>query len=169
MKTTNRPDGSTDPTGSNAVRIEGKRTRTVPATVPEAERVVGDLENRTAEFRCVSGRRISGTWRGVPLDVLLEAAGMAPSTTHVVVEAIDGHTVCVDVVVAMDTFLALEAVNPTETGDQTPRIVSPELDGPRSVKRVTRIEAVHLEPGHSPDAVEQFEPGRGVGAGEGER
>lgn len=116
----------------------------------------GEVEMASARvaFRCRSGRTIAGRWRGVPVAELLDRAEAPDSTTHLAVESATGHRACVRVTDALDGMLAVQAWrNGTRSdGDELPRLVGSGIDGPRTMKRVSRIAAIRLEPGE--DAME---------------
>lgn len=106
-----------------------------------------DATTRTVGFECTSGRQIEHEWRGVPFEALLDAAGPPPETTHVLVEAGDGHRACVDLPAAIAGMLAVERDGEPLSG---PRFVSPRVVGPRAVSDVTKVSFVVLEPDADP-------------------
>lgn len=158
MKTTDSSNDLKDTAGTNgSVRVEGDRGLTVPTSVVQARQTIGGIEERTVEFRCLSGRLIRGTWRGLPLRNVIRQAAVPDETTHLVFEAVDGHTACVEVAATTSAFLALTAVNGPGDGDALPRVVGPELDGPRAVKRVARIEPKRIAPEVDPREYDSFD------------
>lgn len=132
-------------------RIEiGDETVAFPAQPDQAGAF--DRVEQTITFECVSGGLITGTWWGVRLEELLERAGVPEETTHLVVTAEDGHAVCLPL---FDTTGALVALRRTDDADEpraveTPRIVGSDVDGPRAIKNVVRIEPVAVAPGRDP-------------------
>jgi len=116
------------------------------------------VEERTLSFECVSGGVITGTWRGIAVDELLGRASVPAETTHLVVTATDGHTVCLPITAVTDTLLALDRVDTSGKTERTatPRIVGPDLDGPRAIKNVTHVDPVALAPDRSPTELESY-------------
>jgi hypothetical protein len=148
---------STPPGSTPAVEIIGGRRVVIPVETTHQNGTTPVV--RTMDLRCRSGAWFSKTWRGLPLLGLLEDAAAPADTTHLVVEADDGHTACVPIGDVLEGLLALERSDgerPTRT-DRMPRVVAPGLDGPHAVKNVTRIEAVAFSPEDDPDDVEQFD------------
>jgi len=116
------------------------------------------VDERTLSFECVSGGVITGTWRGIVIDELLERVSVPAETTHLVVTAADDHTVCLPIIDLTDALLALSRVDSSGNEERkgTPRIVGPSLDGPRAIKNVVRIEPVTLSPDRSPTELETY-------------
>ena len=104
---------------------------------------IGSFERvtRTIGFECTSGRWIEHEWTGIPIDRLLAAAAGPAEATHIVVEAADGHTACIDLPSALEGLLAVERDGQRLDG---PRFVSPRITGPRAVSEVARIDPVAL-------------------------
>lgn len=110
-----------------------------------------DLRDRAwatvaCEFRCASGERFRGRWRGPRLGPLLEDAGVAGDVTHVGVVAGE-YAACVPVRLAVDAVLTLERDGDPLDPGVTPRFVHPDIDSARAVKGVERVETVRLGPG----------------------
>ncbi len=164
METTEQLGVGPDPASQEGVRVGGAEPFTVPPSVAAAARQVGDVETRTVEFRCLSGRCIRRTWRGVPLPTVIDHPAMSGATTHVRLEAADGHTVCIDVRAAGTALLGLTTVDTADAAEPTgvPRVVGPDIDGPRAIKRVVSIDPLAMPPSDDPAAIEQFEPGAAV-------
>lgn len=117
-----------------------------------------EVVERTLTFECLSRGLITGTWRGIVVDELLERAAVPAETTHSVVTADDGHTVCLAVPEATDALLALTRIDESGTTDAAamPRIVGPSLDGPRAIKNVARIESIAVAPSRNPAERESY-------------
>lgn len=155
----------------------------VPLSLPAEGRTVdvdlGGFERvtRTHRFRCTSGDRFGGEWTGVPVETALSSVSLPGDTTHLVVAGADGFQVCVPVLAALDGLFAIEesgadgdgagsdgdgagsAERASADGERrpdAPRFVSPGVDGPRTVQRVVRLEALHLDPGESADEYESI-------------
>lgn len=105
------------------------------------------MVTRCIGFECSSGRWIEHEWTGIPINRLLSAADAPPESTHVKVEATDGHTACVALPAALDGLLALEQGGERLAG---PRFVAPGIAGPRAVSDVTSLEFLHLSPDDDP-------------------
>lgn len=142
--------------GDRAVTVVGDRRVTVPATVEESGPLAVETIDRS--FRCSSGEPIPGPWTGYRVADLLAAAGAPPATTHVAIEGRDGFRVCVPVGAALDGLLALRRGS-RGSGTDLPRFVAPAVAGTRTVKRVARLEAVALDAGDDPAALEELQPG----------
>ena len=116
------------------------------------------IETQTITVECASGTRHTATWAGIPVFELLSAADVPGETTHVVVESDDGYRMCVDIYAALDGVLALfrDGTPISEEHPYETRFIAPDIDGARTVKAVTRLEARHLSPGTDPESVEQL-------------
>ena len=131
-----------------AVRIS------LPGTPEEVSCELDDFERVTQEhqFTCATGDQFGDRWRGVPVSELLETVSLPAETTHLLVEAVDGFRACVPIRDALDGLLAI--ADSDGLFDSAPRFVSTGVDGTQTVKRVTRLEPVALEPGEAPDTYE---------------
>lgn len=136
------------PPADVSIELVGERRTRVDA---------GDLadlpfERRTVEIACASGSRYVSTWGGVAIPDLLSVGTVPPATTHLVIEATDGHTACVGVEEAVDGVFAWSCDGRPlgEDHSYANRFVSPAVDGVRTVKGVCRIEAVALSPDDRP-------------------
>jgi len=142
---------------SNGQRV---RFEDEPIVLPGRSETEANCEiiERTLSFNCVSGGVITGTWRGIVIDELLERVSVPAETTHLVVTAADDHTVCLPIIDLTDALLALSRVDSSGNEERkgTPRIVGPSLDGPRAIKNVVRIEPVTLSPDRSPTELETY-------------
>ncbi|WP_276259545.1 molybdopterin-dependent oxidoreductase [Haloglomus litoreum] len=116
------------------------------------------FESRSCEYRCGSGDRWGGWWRGVPVGRLLDLADVDGTATHLVVASGGGdYTACVPLRVALDGVLALERDGDRlPLGERAPRLVAPDLDSIRTVKGVERVRAVRLAPDEDRDERESF-------------
>lgn len=110
------------------------------------------------EIVCSSGDRYTETWEGVPLEVVLEYVTFPEGTTHLLAESTDGYRICVDVLTALDSILAFSRSGKplSEDGGYESRFVAKGISGPRTVKDVTRIEALELGPDEDPSTYEDF-------------
>lgn len=118
------------------------------------------VAERRIHFRCHSGRRIGGTWRGIPALELVERLDPPPDATHLLVESEDGYRACVPMRRALEGLLAVELDGRPLDG---PRFVAPGLSGPRSVRDVTRVAARSLDSHESPSDYERFPSGEESG------
>ncbi len=139
---------------STPITLHGERTVEVTAadlaTLPTVE--------SRFEIICSSGDRYTETWRGVPLEGVLEYVSLPEATTHVLAESVDGYRICIDVLTALDGILAFYRTGRplAEDGGYESRFVAKGIGGPRTVKDVTRIEALELGPDEDPTAYEDF-------------
>lgn len=113
-----------------------------------------DLRTAEQSVVCSSGDRETGTWRGVAVDALLDRAGPAPGATHLAVTGRDGYGVCVPFPAALAAILAVDRLDAPDA-DGLPRFLGRDVDGTRSVKRVSQLETAALGPGEDPAAYEQ--------------
>lgn len=109
---------------------------------------------RTVGFECTSGRWIEHEWTGIPADRILTAGEPSADSTHVIVEASDGHTACIELPAALEGLLALARDGEPLDG---PRFVSPAIEGPRAVSDVVRLDTIRLAPGEDPTDHESME------------
>ena len=156
------PDGSTDPSGVEGREVLAGREAVVfedgglppgtPTTLDGLPR-----ERRRLVLRCTSGQRFEGEWVGVPVTALVGAADAPDATTHLLVESTDGCVACVSIAEARDAILALDGdrFDGETATEATPRLVGPNVEGPRAVKEVTRIVATSLRPGEDPAEYER--------------
>jgi hypothetical protein len=105
---------------------------------------------------CASGERTTGTWAGVEVTRLLDVTDPLPSTTHLRIGSDDGYRACVDLTDALSALVAvardgrrLGAVEAYDT-----RFVGARIDGERSVKGVSAVEALSLSPDEDPTEYE---------------
>ncbi|KAB1185481.1 MULTISPECIES: molybdopterin-dependent oxidoreductase [Haloferax] len=122
--------------------------------VPIDREVLADLPRETEKIAisCASGLRHESKWSGFPLGAVLEFADAPPETTHIAVTSADDCHVYVAIRDALSGLLAVEQDGkPLEA----PRLVVPDIDGMRSVKDVVAIEAVSLDSGTDPTALER--------------
>lgn len=153
--TQGRGDGGS-PGAEPAVVVTGERRQAFTRRDLEAL----DHVTRECTVECNSGDTTSGPWRGVPLAALLDRVDAPADTTHVVVSGADGYRVTVAVRAALGGVLALErdGVALSERGAETPRLVGPDVSGPRAVSGVEAVAAVSLDPGDDPEALEVLWP-----------
>ena len=119
------------------------------------------MTTRWITYECSSGDRITGRWRGIILECVLDELALPDNTTHLLVEASDGHKTCLDIHSAYDALLAFERLDRNEPHDAGfPRLLPSGLEGPRSLKWVDRIRPLHLAPGDRPEAYEPLPPSR---------
>ncbi|MFW6152791.1 MAG: molybdopterin-dependent oxidoreductase [Halobacteriota archaeon] len=113
---------------------------------------------RRVSFRCNSGRVTAGTWEGLPIRWFLQRVTVPDTTTHVLIEAADGHRACVGLLEAIDALLAFEGrrddTGARDTG--VPRFVGPNIAAPRAVRRVETIDAITLRSGDDPTRLEHL-------------
>lgn len=129
------------------LRIGGNEPRIVPVdTLPETEE--WSLIEEIVGFECASGDWIEREWTGIPVFELLEGADVPETTTHVQFESTTENCTCIPLA---DLDGALIAIG---DGDGFPRFVSPHVIGPRTIKNLSRIRPLTLEPG---DEREQYE------------
>lgn len=99
-----------------------------------------------ADYRCASGRRWGGRWRGPSVAAVLNAGAPAGRVTHVRLVD-DGYAACVPVRTLLDDgVLALADGDGPLDAERAPRFVHPEVGSDRVVKGVERVEAVALGP-----------------------
>lgn len=115
--------------------------------VLEAARDRGGTTTVACTFRCSSGDRFSGEWRGVRVADLLHDA--PPETTHVRAVSADGYRAPVAVRDALGAIVATERLD--RDPDGLPRLVGERVPGPRTVRNLIRIEPVSLPPGADPE------------------
>lgn len=145
------------PSLSSPIQVVGE-----DATTVDTEHLAAlPMREREYEIVCSTGDRYTEPWYGVPVPAVLEAAptSMPLETTHLLVDSDDGHRACVDVATALEGLLAVgkrgEAL--ADAAGHDTRFVA-AVEGPRTVKGVTRLEAAVLEPGEDPEAYEELVP-----------
>ncbi|WP_251341487.1 molybdopterin-dependent oxidoreductase [Haloplanus halophilus] len=115
----------------------------------------------SASFRCASGDRWTGEWRGVPVGWVLDRLPEGCPATHLRIHGPDEHVACVALADAVGGVLAEARVDgPARAGDGGwPRFVAPRIVGARTVKRVRRLEPVALAAGERIEEYERLETG----------
>ena len=149
---------ASDPTGSAGatVRLLVDGVQVLCLEPSDTDRY--PTETREVSFECSSGDVITGTWRGIPLVSVLRACSLPDETTHVLITARDGHRCCLAVGQAFDALLAYERVDGPSDSDGIPRLLVPGIAGPRTLKWVTTIEPMALDPGEDPQEYEPLPP-----------
>jgi len=109
------------------------------------------LVEKVITLECVSnevgGPLISNArWRGVPLSVLLNQAGLRPNTREIVLQSADAYSdsIPIELGLASDTMLALymnDKELPADHGFPA-RLLAPGLFGMENVKWLTGIQAI---------------------------
>jgi DMSO/TMAO reductase YedYZ molybdopterin-dependent catalytic subunit len=148
-----------DRTDGWTVRIDGRE----PLVLSPAE-LIGTPEwtlvRKSLRYECASGDWIEDEWTGVPVFELLEAAEMPDTTTHIQVESADGDLACVELLALGDGIVAVggsEAGDQQPTGgDEFPRLLAPRLLGPRTMKRLTHVRPLTLEPNEDREQYEKL-------------
>jgi hypothetical protein len=100
--------------------------------------------SQEAVLDCTSGWALHTDWRGVPLGAVLEAAGMRPRATRVVVRSVTGWYAELPVHEAKAALLATAVADrPLPHGNGAPcRLVVPDRRGLEWVKWVARIDVI---------------------------
>lgn len=115
-------------------------------------------ERRKLSYRCESGRLVEGEWTGVSMKALLRRVELPENITHLIIESQDDHRVCIPVSKGLTATLAFDEkrIDGDSPQDVTPRLVGPDIEGPRAVKRIHKISAIHLDPTEDPAGYEQL-------------
>lgn len=142
--------GTTERSGktTRSVQIDGAAPIEVDCDGPIEEEwsVVRD----SLGFECSSGDWIEREWVGIPVLELLEAADVPGETTHVQFFSNDGDRACVGLADLEDAILAVG------DADGSPRLVSPHVIGPRSIKNLARVRPLALAPGEDREEYEEL-------------
>lgn len=110
-------------------------------------------QTRGFAINCHSGREIEGRWSGIPIAPVAEAAQFPPETTHLLMTADDGYRVCVDAWFGLEGFVGFVCEELTVEGGEayalceTPRFLAPDIDSSRTIRNLSTIEAIGLQPG----------------------
>jgi DMSO/TMAO reductase YedYZ molybdopterin-dependent catalytic subunit len=140
------------------LRVDGLVDRPHDWTLDEIMALPPVEGYRTLEcisFVIIAGDDLIGNqvWKGVPIKVLLDRAGIAPTATHVLWEAADGYTESLPLEVALDdeSWIAYEMGGAPLTVEHgyPARVMIPGRFGMKQPKWVTRLQlADHDEPGY---------------------
>lgn len=102
---------------------------------------------RRYEYRCASGERWGGRWRGLPVARLLDLAPVGMDATHLLIESEDA-TACVPVATALEGIIAFSRDGRRlSLGSTGPRFLAPGIESIRTIKGVERITGTRLESG----------------------
>jgi DMSO/TMAO reductase YedYZ molybdopterin-dependent catalytic subunit len=135
---------SADPTERETLRIDGTEPVVLPWDV-RPEQTGFEVVRDTIGFECASGDWLESDWVGVPVLDLVEAASPPSETTHFQFESAGGDTACVPLTDLEGGIIALSDGAGSAPG--RPRLVSPHVLGPRTVKSLRRIRPLALDPG----------------------
>lgn len=140
------------------IRVDGAPVASIDRTSLERY----GTKTRDVTFECSSGELLSGRWRGIDLGGVLESLPLPDETTHLLVEARDGHRTCLQIGDAFDGLLAFDRLDDRPDGKapegELPRLLLPGLEGPRTLKWVATMEPIHLEPDEDPADFEPVPP-----------
>ncbi len=114
---------------------------------------------RSATIRCATGHRSRATWRGTPVAALVEVVDLSLGTTHLCFESDDGYRACLDIHTALESMLAVARDGTALDAGERPRLVSPGVEGVRTVKAVSEIDPVSLSRNEDPEGCEAFHLG----------
>jgi len=134
----------------STVTVEGDSEVLLVDTPDARERFA--WQTRAFTINCHSGRTIEGRWSGFPIAPVAEAAAFPPETTHLLMTAADGYRSCVDAWFGIEGFVGFVCEELTvEGGDayalrETPRFLAPDIDSSRTIRNITTIEAITLQP-----------------------
>lgn len=112
-------------------------------------------EELTASFVCSSGEEFGGTWRGIPVRSVLDAAE-DDSITHLVFVSSDGFQVCLPVADAFDAIVATDRIDAPGSG--LPRLIAPSISGTRTIKDVHLVQLKRLTADDEPEDFETMPP-----------
>lgn len=150
--------------GSLADSLSFGPTVTVDGPTPvsvTADRLADfEVTTERVEIVCATGSSYTAAWTGPTVGSLLDAAGVDPETTHVVVESADEYRVAIPIREALGGVLAYLKDDLAIGAHQeyANRLVTPGTEGARDIKGVAKIEPVTLEPGEDPEALENLFP-----------
>lgn len=144
----------TNTVDTESIQLIGAKSK----TLTDKESKSRAFETQRIEVVCASGDRYTATWSGIPITDLLEEIEAPPTTTHIIVESVDGHQSCVAVPIALTGLLAFYR-NGKVLADCTgynSRFVAPNVDGARLTKAVHKVETVNLPPGTESESYENI-------------
>ena len=130
------------------LRIDGEDP--IRLTVDSPETVELPVVHDTRGFECASGAWIERDWTGIPVFELLDAAEIPDETTHVQFESVDDYRSCVALSELEDALVAIG------DGDGLPRLVGPQIVGPRAIKTLSRVRPLALPPDESREQHERL-------------
>ena len=133
-----------------SLRVDGQVKRPLSFSYRDLRAMAGQVEQYTT-LSCISnpiGGDLIGNalWKGIPLALLLDRAGLQDGVVDLRFEAADGYADSIPLAKALEptTLLALEMNGeplPPEHGFPA-RLIVPGIYGMKNVKWITRIEAV---------------------------
>lgn len=128
-----------------AVTIRGRRDLLLPDSFRGNDEF--SWERREFELPCPEGDRVNGEWGGVPVDALLDAAGVPDRATHLLLLGEDGYQAPVPLAPALRGLVAFRRVD--GEGD-VPRFLAPEVDCRRSVCRLDHVSWLSIDEDRDP-------------------
>ncbi|MGM0371835.1 MAG: molybdopterin-dependent oxidoreductase [Halobacteriota archaeon] len=128
--------------------------------VTEARLADFEITTEAVEIICATGSSYTADWTGPTVGSLLDAAGVEPDTTHLLVVSADEYAVTIPIREALGGVLAFlkDGVPIGAHQEYTNRLVTPGTEGARDIKGAARIEPLTLEPGEDPEALENLFP-----------
>lgn len=129
--------------------VEGNESLTLSLEDPP-EWLARRTSSRTAGFECASGDWIEREYVAFPVPALFEAAALPADTTHILLESAGGYRACVPITATADAVIAVG------DGPGKPRFVSPDVVGPRAMKRLETISPCSLGSHEDPERYERL-------------
>lgn len=122
------------------LEVRGRVAQPLDLSLPELA-ALGEVDSE-AVLDCTSGWALRTTWRGVPVGLVLDAAGLRQGATRVVIRSVNGWYAELPVDEARGALLATAvAGQPLPHGNGAPcRLVAPDRRGLEWVKWVARVE-----------------------------
>ena len=135
--------------GQTALTVGGEEPISISLDDPP-EWIARRISRRTVGFECASGDWIEREYEAFPVSALIEAATFPADTTHVVLESVGGYRACVPLTAIADAVIAVG------DGPEKPRFVSPDVVGPRAMKKLESITPRSLAAHEDPEPHERL-------------
>jgi hypothetical protein len=122
------------------VTVRGRSDLVLPAGFQGTDEF--PLERRQLQLTPALGEPIDGTWAGVEIPVLLDAADVPDVATHLLFQGANGYQAPVELDRATEGIVAFERCDRV---GMTPRFLAPELEIRQCVCQLTAVEWLAVE------------------------
>lgn len=122
------------------VTIRGRSDLVLPASFEGNDEF--PFERREIQLTPTLGDPVDGTWSGIEIPLLLEAADVPDAATHLLFEGANGYQAPVELDRAVEGLVAFERCDKV---GMTPRFLAPDLEIRQCVCQLVTVEWLAIE------------------------